>query len=508
MFSFVIWDIKEEKLFAARDRFGIKPFYYFNNERGFFFASEIKALLPFLKNKKIDNDALSDYFCFQFYLEEKNLISEVLTLPPGNYAILKNKKLTINKYWDIKYQVDQIKNEKWYYDHLDELLNDTMDLHLLADVEVGSYLSGGIDSSLMTALASQHSNIENFKAYNVRFFDQRGFDESFFAESLASKLNLDLNIVNVTEDDFIKNIEKVIWHLDQPMAGPGSFPQYMISKKVSEDVKVVLGGQGGDEIFGGYARYLLGYFDQCIKNSIDGTLNNKNLTLSFESILNNLNTLKEYKPLIEQFFSKNFFSDRGKRYWSLINRSNDYGDVILDGVINLEKSYEGFKQIFFNNNIKDDKIFNSMTNFDFQTLLPALLNVEDRMSMAHGVEARVPLLDHKIIEFSTTIPASIKFKNGILKRMLKNISKKYLNPEILNRRDKMGLPVPLNKWLREKNGCRDFVFDILTSSKAKSRFYIDKQINIDRILESQGNYSRNIWALLSLEIWQNKFIDT
>ena len=246
---------------------------------------KLKALLPFLKNKKIGYDALSDYFCFQFYLGEKNLISEVLTLPPGNYAILKNKKLTINKYWDIKYQVDQIKNEKWYYDHLDELLNETMDLHLLADVEVGSYLSGGIDSSLMTALASQHSNIENFKAYNVRFFDQRGFDESFFAESLASKLNLDLNIVNVTEDDFIKNIEKVIWHLDQPMAGPGSFPQYMISKKVSEDVKVVLGGQGGDEIFGGYARYLLGYFDQCIKNSIDGTLNNKNLTLSFESIL-------------------------------------------------------------------------------------------------------------------------------------------------------------------------------------------------------------------------------
>ena len=281
----------------------------------------------------------------------------------------------------------------------------------------------------------------------------------------------------------------------------------MVSRDASKKLKVVFGGQGGDEIFGGYTRYLIAYFEKCIQGGIEGTLNNGNFIVSYESILPNLTALNAYKPLIKEFWSEGLFDTNDKRYFRLINRSNTIQPILNSEVIDYENSFSKFQNIFLSNNVGKESYFDQMTHFDFKTLLPSLLQVEDRMSMAHGLESRVPFLDHPLVEFAATIPANIKFKNGELKRLLKNTFSDRIPQSIQNRKDKMGFPVPLNKWLKDGGPARNFIGDILGSKKAMMRPYLAKGFSIDSILDSDSLYGRNLWALLSLELWQNEFID-
>jgi asparagine synthase (glutamine-hydrolysing) len=281
----------------------------------------------------------------------------------------------------------------------------------------------------------------------------------------------------------------------------------MVSKEVGKHIKVVLGGQGGDEIFGGYARYLVAYFEQCIKGAIEGTLNNGNYLVTYESIIPNLESLREYKPMLQEFWAKGVFGERDERYWRLVNRANNFDSILAPDTINHKDTFESFHQIFWGENVGKESYFDSMTHFDFKTLLPALLQVEDRMSMAHGVEARVPFLDHPLIEFVATIPADIKFRNGELKRLLKTVFSDCLPTVIKNRKDKMGFPVPLNLWLKRNGPAREFVGDILGSQKARSRPYLGGGLSLDAVLDSQSAHGRNLWALLSLELWHQQFID-
>jgi asparagine synthase (glutamine-hydrolysing) len=380
-------------------------------------------------------------------------------------------------------------------------------MHMRADVEVGSYVSGGVDSSLLASLARQVRQDGPFKAFNGRFVDGIEFDESRYAKALADEKHMQLHIANISEQDFVDNIAKVIWHLDQPTAGPGSFPQYMVSKQVGEHIKVVLGGTGGDEIFGGYARYLVAYFEQCIKGAIDGSLHNGNYVVSYESIIPNLVTLRQYKPMLREFWASGLFCERDERYWRLVNRSNTFGDILAAEAIDHNKTFDEFKSIFWGSNVGKESYFDSMTHFDFKTLLPALLQVEDRMSMAHGVESRVPFLDHPLVEFAATIPADIKFRNGELKRLLKVVFGEHLPSAIRDRQDKMGFPVPLNLWLKRSGPARDLIGDILGSQSAQTRPYLRNGLPIDDILDSQSFYGRNLWALLSLELWHQQFVD-
>jgi len=508
MFAIAIWDSIEQKLFLARDRFGIKPLYWVKTSTGLYFASEVKALLPFLDVRQINDVALSDYFSFQFCLGKKTLMDGVLELPAAHYAVLSpGQQPKPKRYWEVHYLIDYEHTEKWFTERLRELLYDSVRVHLRADVEVGSYVSGGVDSSLLAALAREIRPDGSFQAFNGRFLEGQNFDESQYAKSLADEQNMQFHVTDIQEQDFVDNIEKVIWHLDQPIAGPGSFPQYMVSKKVGEHVKVVLGGQGGDEIFGGYARYLVAYFEQCIKGALEGTLNNGNYIVTYESIIQNLETLRQYKPMLREFWAEGLFAERDERYWRLANRANTFGGIISPEAISQEATLEEFKSIFWGENVGKESYFDSMTHFDFKTLLPALLQVEDRMSMAHGVEARVPFLDHPLIEFAATIPADIKFKNGELKRLLKVVFSDKLPKSITGRKDKMGFPVPLNLWLKKGGLARDFIGDVLGSDKARSRAYLNNGLSIDDVLDSQSLYGRNLWALLSLEIWQKRFID-
>ena len=508
MFAFAIWDAHVKKLFLARDRFGIKPLYWANTKNGLYFASEMKALKPFLDQVQVSRAALSDYFTFQFCLGEKTLLDGVWQLPAAHFAMLSpGQSSQPEKYWEVHYNIDYDHNEKWFTEQLKALLADSVKVHMRADVEVGSYVSGGVDSSLIAALGREVRPGGRFQAFNGRFADSAEFDESHYARALADAEDMQLHVADITEQDFVDNIRQVIWHLDQPTAGPGSFPQYMVSKLVKNHVKVVLGGQGGDEIFGGYARYLVAYFEQCIKGAIDGTLHNGNYIVTYESIIPNLETLRQYKPMLKEFWAAGVFEERDRRYWRLVNRANTFAGALSADAIDSESTFKEFGQIFWGSNVGKESYFDSMTHFDFKTLLPALLQVEDRMSMAHGVESRVPFLDHPLIEFAATVPADIKFKNGELKRLLKTVFRDKLPPAIRDRKDKMGFPVPLTLWLRQGGKAAEFVKDVFSSRAARERSYLAHPVDMDQVLNGQSVYSRNLWALLSLELWHQQFID-
>ena len=511
MFAFALWDEKQRQLFVARDRFGIKPFYYCVTNKAFFFASEIKALIAHLPGVRTDIAGLRDYASFQFCLGEKTMFEGVRQLQPAHCGHVKERRgsLEVNtrKYWEVHYDLDWNRTEEYFIDQVRERLADSVRMHLRSDVEVGAYLSGGIDSSLVATLARVERSAPRFQAFNGKFTISESFDESTYARTVAAQTDMILHEIDISEDDFVDHMSNVIYYLDQPVAGPGSFPQYMVSGLASKHVKVVLGGQGGDEVFGGYARYLIAYWEQCIKGALDGTMDSGNFVVTYESIIPNLQTLRGYKPLIQEFWAEGLFDTRDRRYYRLINRSNTFGGIVDWSIFNGTSSFDDFKAIFWGSNVQKESYFDSMTHFDFKTLLPALLQVEDRMSMAHGIESRVPLLDHSLVELAATIPSSIKFKNGELKRLLRVAFEDRLPAEIRGRKDKMGFPVPLQPWIKNGGRVREFVLDLFRSQKARERFYLAPGFDIESLMSREGVFSRNLWALLSLELWQQQFHD-
>ena len=504
MFAFSLWDESNQRLVLARDRFGIKPLYYTIQEGVLYFASEQKALLPFLPSISTNPAAFAEYLTFQYTITGSTMFDGIEQLMPGHFMTIQNGSIQTTQYWDVKYEVDYSWTAESAEERLHELIDESVDLHLRSDVEVGSYLSGGVDSSLIAILAAGNSNFGG-KGFHGRFTDYPGYDESAFARDASNAFNGDLRTIDITAKDFEDNIRKVIWHLDQPTAGPGSFPQYMVSALASQDVKVVLGGQGGDEIFGGYARYLIAYFEQSIKAAIDGTYKNGNYVVTIESIIPNLGILQEYKPLMQEFWREGLFGPLDERFFRLVNRSTDMQSEVQWDSLDMNSVKESFLNIFNSQaNVRKEAYFDSMTHFEFKTLLPALLTVEDRMSMAHGLESRVPLLDHRIVEFAATVPADLKFPGGRLKHLLRNSYRETLPNSILERRDKMGFPVPLKEWFGDE--LKPFVSDILSNMHSKQRDYL----NTGEILKNFGDearFSRKTWALLSLELWQQEFHD-
>jgi asparagine synthase (glutamine-hydrolysing) len=506
MFSFAIWDESEQKLFCARDRFGIKPFYFTQVGETLFFASEVKALVPFLPEIKTQAEALQDYLVFQLCLGTKTLFEGVQELPPAYSLTVKNGERRLSKYWEVFYELDFEHTPKYFEENLRYLIEESIHLHTRADVPIGAYISGGIDSGIIASIASKHQSQDGlpFIGFNGKFSLGSEYDESHYARSLSESKGIPLHVVDITSKDFIDTIEKVIYHLDYPVAGPGSFPQYHVSKLASQHRKVVLGGQGGDEIFGGYTRYLIAYFEQCIKAAINGNSHNGNFIVTYESIIPNLRALKNYQSLLQEFWKDGLFDSLDKRYYRLINRAPSLQNEIIWGEFGSYSPFAAFQDIFHGKNVGKESYFDCMTHFDFKTLLRGLLQVEDRMSMAHSVESRVPFLDHPLVEFAATMPSNIKFKDGTLKMVLVNAMRPELPDPILNRKDKMGFPVPLNEWL--KKDIKAFVHDIFSSEKMKDRPYFN-QAEILKSLNTESKFGRKIWGLLSLELWHRQFHD-
>jgi asparagine synthase (glutamine-hydrolysing) len=503
MFSFALWDEAKQLLFCARDRFGIKPFYYATHDNILYISSEIKALLPFLGSIETDLDGFKDYVTFQFCLAGKTLFKGVRELVPGHILTAANGSVKTERYWEVYYQPDYSHTQNYFHEKLRSLLEESVKYHLRSDVPVGAYISGGLDSSIIASMASQIYK-DSFMGFHGKFTTGKEYDESHYARALAKWCGFELKEVDITVQDFMENIRKVIYHLDFPAAGPGSFPQYMVSRLASKYRKVVLGGQGGDEIFGGYARYLIAYFEQCIKAAINGSMHNGNFIVTYESIIPNLVTLQNYKQMLQEFWREGLFEDMDRRYFRLINRANLMENEVNWEMLGKYSPFETFQSIFHGNNVGKESYFDLMTHFDFKTSMPALLQVEDRVGMAHGLESRVPFLDHALIEFVATMPADIKFKDGNMKHALKYTMQDILPPEIKDRKDKMGFPVPFTDWI--KNEAKDFIWDILSSQKARQRELINNKIVLAG-LGKEEKYSRKVWGLLCIELWQQEFHD-
>jgi asparagine synthase (glutamine-hydrolysing) len=504
MYAFAIWDPVRKALFAARDHLGIKPFYYAIVDDRLIFASEIKAILPFLPETSVCKDGMGEYLTYQFNIGAQTMFEGVHALPPGHVLTVEGGRVKTYAHWDVQYRIDTDHSKSYFYEKLQDIVDRSVRIHLRSDVPVGCYLSGGVDSSLISLLSTQHDS-SNKHSFHGKFTQFPGYDESRYAQTVADQSGKLLHQIDITEDDMLGSIEDIVYYMDQPTAGPGSIPQYLVSQLAAKHVKVVLGGQGGDEIFAGYARYLVAYFEQTLKAAIDGTNRHSTFVVTAESIIPNLTSLKEYKPMLASFWQSGLFEAPDTRYFRLIDRFSDMSGEILPEHVNREMILERYQAIFNNHsNVQSRSYLDRMTHFDLKTLLPALLHVEDRMSMAHSIESRVPFVDHELVSFMATVPANIKFRDGALKVMLKEAYAGLLPPSILERKDKMGFPVPLAEWYKSKLGT--YVRDIFSSRAARERSLYDTK-RIVSALGQNGKFSRKTWGLLNLELWHQRFID-
>jgi asparagine synthase (glutamine-hydrolysing) len=408
------------------------------------------------------------------------------------------------KYWEPDFTVDTFHTEEYFVYQIQELIAETIRIQLRSDVPLGAYLSGGLDSSIVSTYA-QEFYPSRIKTFTGAFHEGNQFNETEYAREVATTIGAELFEVYPTEDDFISLLPKLIYHMDEPAAGPGVFPQYMVSRLAAQQVKVVLGGQGGDEIFGGYTRYAIAYFEQAIKGSVFQTTEEGEHIVSLKSILENLPSLQQYTPMLKYFWQKDLFNPMDSRYFRLINRSE--GDVHLfsrdfRSTLDSTRIFNRFSQVF--NNPNTLSYYNKMVHYDMVTSLPSLLHVEDRMSMAVSLESRVPLLDRRIVDLVARIPPAMKFKGADMKHILKKAIGHKLPPKILHRKDKMGFPVPLHLWARGK--AKTFFSDILTSKACRERGLFNNE-QVEKLISDESAFGRRLWGLINLEIWFQTFID-
>ena len=507
MFAFIIFDRNNNRLLIARDHFGIKPLYWFHDDDKIVFGSEIKALLahPDIRTES-DTENLYEYLTFQFIMGEGTMFKNIFTVQPGHYMTIDLKSWDTKsvKYWEPNFNLDQYHTEEYFIVELRKILDETISQQLRSDVSIGTYLSGGIDSSFVTVMASKFLD-KPIKSFSGAFKEGPEFNELHYARIAANAAKSELFEIFPTEQEFIDLMPKLIYHLDEPVAGPGLFPQYIVSRFASKHVKVILGGQGGDEIFGGYARYMVAYLEQAIKGAINETNEEEEHIVSLSSILPNLPALKQYVPMMKTFWKDGAFEPMDRRYFNLINRMGSTSSFLHPELVQQCKNEKIFTKFsgYFNN--PDTKSYiNKMTHFDMFGSLPGLLQVEDRVSMSVSIESRVPLLDKRIVDLISSIPAGMKFKGGEMKYLLKRTIKDIMPAEIMDRKDKMGFPVPLHIW--SKNKAKNFIMDVLLSKKAKERNIINTKY-VETLISSEQPFSRGLWGLLSLELWYNEFID-
>lgn len=507
MFAFLIYDRRKNRIVGARDHFGIKPLYYYNGKGCTLFASEIKALLqhPAVRPEP-DFDSIQEYLTLQYVLDNDTMFKGINKVPPGHFFDFEcgAGKFEMKKYWEPDFTVDTSHTQEYFVNQLQNLLEDSVKIQLRSDVALGAYLSGGMDSSLVAILASANAG-SPLETFTGAFREGPQFDEIPYAREVAQSISATMHEIYPTEEEFIDLLPRLVYHMDEPAAGPGLFPQYMVSRLASQHVKVVLGGQGGDEIFGGYARYVIAYFEQAIKGAIFESVEEGEHIVSLKSILGNLPYLRQYVPMIRHFWKSELFEDMDRRYFRLIDRSEGdsglYSEQFQRSFSN-GRIFHRFQKAF--NNPNTLSYYNKMVNYDMICGLPALLQVEDRMSMAVSLESRVPLLDRRIVDLVTTMPPAMKFEGAEMKFILKRALGNRLPAGILNRKEKMGFPVPLHLWARNK--AKGFFQDILLSKSCRERGLFNSN-EVERLIEDESAFGRRLWGLVNLELWFKTFID-
>ena len=502
MYAFVLYDKRKKIMCMARDPFGIKPLYYKRTDEKLIFASEIKALLRYPgEQPRLNKEALMDYLTFQYVLGEKTFFRDVEKILPGHMAVISNKKFKVTPFWDLPAQEEAGLSEEECQKALFDVLKDSVKIQLRSDVPVGSYLSGGIDTSSIVCLASRHLGYQ-LKTFTAGFKEGGVYDDTGFARVTSRYADTRHYEIFPTSADFRNFFDKVIWHLDEPVAAQGIFPQYMVSRLASENVKVALGGQGADEIIGGYARYYLLYLEMLLRARVRGVKDKSVSSFSLEDALLNIPQLTKYMPLLHHFFRENLFGPAQERYFRLVCRCENVNSVLSEEFLHDVRGYspyESFLKIFDAG--RYTQLLNKVLRYEVKAWLPALLQVEDRVSMACSLESRVPFLDTRIAKLIFSMPVGIKFKNGQTKYILRKTVKGLIPDGIAERKDKIGFPVPLFKWL--KNDLKGFLDERLGKNCCLNGIF--KPEAVHTIIDGSREFDRDVWGVMCLESWYRQF---
>ena len=499
MFAFALWDGRRKRLFIARDRLGIKPFYYFFDGKRLLFASEVKAIVAVMgKAKCVNTELIDSYMSFGYVPGEDTLLMGVKRLLPGHYGIIANGDLTLSQYWDLEFDNHEDKGLEYYLQGTSELLEDSIKLRLRSDVPFGVFLSGGLDSSAVVALVSPLVS-RGLKTFSVRYDFGAGYDETPYARAVASQFGTDHHELTMTPKEFMDLVPRYIHIMDEPVAEAAAISLFCISRFAKEYVTVTLSGEGSDEIFAGYEFYKKNLVMEKY-GSVAGRLFGGKLFSSFAA--SRSRKLAKYIDLCSKPLET--------RYKGI----STYDETVKGGLYTTEFKELGRAKHQNSTQQYVDSLFaktngldplSRMLYFDTKTwLVDDLLIKADRMSMAASVELRVPFLDHRLVEFAARIPSRYKIENGRTKSVLKKVMKGRL-PESIIHRKKMGFPTPLETMFR--TDLFDYASDILLSSSATGRGYFRREF-VEGMLakhrKNEASYHRELWQLLVLEEWHRQ----
>ncbi len=495
IFAFAIYNKKDGSMFLARDRVGVKPLYYYWDNNKFIFSSEIKSILEHNVERKINKDALNIYFRTLYVPAPLTMFEGINKLEPGSYLVYRDKLLEKKTYWQPD-DFENISTEQEAIEKVRELMKDSVKKQLISDRPVGVFLSGGIDSTVITGLVSEitKSTVKTFSAnYDIK--GNKFNIDADLAKKTSEYYKTDHTEIEITGKDARDNLEDVIRHMDEPVANATQIATYLLSKETKKDVAVVLGGDGGDELFGGYERYRLGKLISEYQK-IPSFLRN-----TFGNVI--IKVIKQKNRSV----SKLNLPANEKRYLSFMTQEEKSISSFLRDKYNDKNITEQlYKEKYFNNDIKDfEKQF--MWADVRSWLVDESLLRSDKMSMAFGLEQRVPMLDHRLVELSLKIPTKWKIKGKNTKVILKEAMKKYI-PEYILRQPKRGWTSPASGWLRAD--MKELAYEVLSpdyipETKEYFNFKTVKRMLDDHI--SGKKYNMNlIWALITFQIWYKECI--
>jgi asparagine synthase (glutamine-hydrolysing) len=502
MFSFALWDDNKKILLLARDRVGIKPLYYCQTAESLLFGSEIKAILTDPSVQAEIDPALLDSFLTYFYVPgPQTLFKNIHRLEPGHYLTARNGQLKITQYWDLKFdKVSRSFGEA--EEELEHLLSRTVRDHMISDVPVGVLLSGGVDSSgvLSFAVENTHKPISTFTVG----FDGGCTDERPYARLAAKAFGAHNYEVTITPQEFWDFLPKYVWHMEEPVCEPPAVALYYVSKLAREYVTVLLSGEGGDEAFAGYQSYRNCFWLEKVKSWLGPLAGPAGRLIPGSTGTNGTSRYGKYGPLMGTPL-RNYYYSHSSAPYEFFNRH--YRDLYTPEFLATIRgsSRARVSQRYFAAVGELDPL-DQMLYVDTKTWLPDdLLIKADKMTMANSLELRVPLLDHQVLEFAASLPASFKLKNKSTKHILKRALAKRLPPEILNRK-KTGFPVPYAGWLSKE--LHSAVSEILLDDTALARGYFRRDTLEAMISPASGqNYSKELFSLVTLELWHRMFLN-
>ena len=509
MFAFAIWDERKRELFIARDRLGVKPLYYVHTDDGsLYFGSEIKTLFEAgAITPELNFAALPDYLANHATSGEETLYKGVKRLLPGHSLLWRDGKLDIKKYWDVSFRKveDQGRSDKDYIAEWYELFRTSVRLRLMADVPLGMFLSGGIDSSAIAAVMSGMVD-EPIKTFSVAFAEREA-NELAYARIVAEAYRTNHHEVVVSPEEFFNALPRLVWHEDEPLAHPSSVALYFVSLLASQHVKVVLTGEGSDELLAGYGRYRKtilnlslgkhyrsftpGIVRGAVRSGIKGLPTSKVRQKLLRSFLG-------VAPDIESIYFDNF------AVFPLAMQGDLLSTSTIERIGGIDP-YAGVRAALEQTDA--DSLLDRLLYADIKTYLHELLMKQDQMSMATSIESRVPFLDHKLVEFTCSLPERLKLRGGTTKYILRESMKGVL-PEAILSRSKMGFPVPIGAWFR--GAYRSIIDEYVLSERAMSRGLFNSDFVRDLVNRHQSgveNHEERLWALVNFEIWQRQFFD-